>query len=397
MPDRSSGDGNRLTSMGRGRKRPQRLGDVRWDGFTHRHMWNMVMDAHPDQVFERHREWREVGSTLIEANGTVQESLNGLFTTWRGSAAITAAMSNTDLLAWAQEAAETTQEVGEQLGLYGNALVRARMQMPQPRHTDAERAFRAGDGAEVLDGPENSYVMMQLADDNLYTSQERREAKQRAVEVMQTFERESLRVEDRVNESYTPPPFTAPAHGGSQWVEVPTNSLTPQPGPGGYPSPAPPSGVGAGVGAPAGTTAAGATPGFPVPGVNGPGGLGGYGPGGFGALPGAGSGSDSVYGGRGFGAGPLAGAGGPGGTGGAAGAMGRGMAGMAGNAAAAEAAAARGAAGAGGRGGGMMYPPMGGAGAGGDEDREKRVASFVVADDDLFDDDRPVAPPVFGA
>jgi hypothetical protein len=33
----------------------------------------------------------------------------------------------------------------------------------------------------------------------------------------------------------------------------------------------------------------------------------------------------------------------------------------------------------------------------GDDDTEKRVAPYLVDGDDLFDDDRTVAPPVFGA
>jgi hypothetical protein len=39
---------------------------------------------------------------------------------------------------------------------------------------------------------------------------------------------------------------------------------------------------------------------------------------------------------------------------------------------------------------------MGGT-AGGDDDIEKRMPAYLVDSDDLFDDDRTVAPPVFGA
>src|SRR5215207_4673969 len=107
MPEQQ---GDRGQSGGRRRGR-QRLGHVRWEHFSHRHMWNMIMDARPDEVFERHREWRDLGRQLVEVNTAVQGQLNTLFTTWRGSAAMTAALGNTSLLAWAQEAAEITDEV----------------------------------------------------------------------------------------------------------------------------------------------------------------------------------------------------------------------------------------------------------------------------------------------
>lgn len=379
-------DGNRLrAARRRGR---QRLGHVRWEAFTHRHLWNMIMDAHPDEVFERHREWRELGRTLVDVNTTVQTELNTLFVSWRGSAAVTAAISNTNLLAWAQEAAETTQEVGEQLGNYGNALVEARKRMPQPRPVDAERAFHSGDSVEVLNGPENAYVLMALLDDNQYTDRQSREARLQAIEVMRAFEVDARRVETQVDQSYGTPPPTAVTGGGGITPAVPPPPV-PLPPSGGPPPGVPPSP--AYPGSPATTSQQGAGPVATGSGVSGPAGIGGFGTGALGgAAAGAGAGADAVYGGRGL-AGAVGAGGGPG-------AMGRGIGGLPGGAAA-EGAAARGAAGAaGGSGrGGMLYPPMGGGLGARDDDQEKRLAAYVVADDDLFDDDRPVAPPVFGA
>jgi hypothetical protein len=365
----------------------QRLGHVRWDGFGHRHMWNMIMDARPDDVFERHERWTKLGASLAEVNTAVQQTLNSLFESWRGSAAITAALSNTHVLGWAQEAAESVQQVGEQLGHYGNALVEARNRMPQPRHVYYERTFRAGDGATVLNGPENTYTLLQLADDQMYTLQERREAKQRAVEVMQAFEANAIDVRQQLG---TIPPLHGSidpdGDGGSD-----DPSLIPSPGPGGVPPswrPLP------GDAGPAPTGSMGADPSFAGSGAGsgGVGGAGGYGPG-TGALGMAGTGADAVTGGRGPG-GPFTGMAGPRGVGAGASAMGRGVGALPGQGVGAEA-AARGA-GAGARGGGAFYPPFGGAG-GGEDDRDKPLAPYLVAEDDLFDDDRVVAPPVFGA
>lgn len=367
---------------GRKGKGPQKLGHVRWEGFSHKHMWNMIMRAQPDDVFRRHCDWNDIGRDLIGINKDIQVALNSLFQTWRGTASLTAALGNSQLLSWSQDSAEVTQVVGEELGCYGNALVDARKRMPQPRISNTERLFREGDGAVVPEGPENAFMLRQLLSDHLPSNKERRQAKADAVQVMRTFETEAVSVEHRLP-TYSASPQVAPLTSpGPDGPVSPGPVPVPVPGgdpgtttPGPLPLPLP--------GEPASTGAAGHSP---MPGVDGPGagrlagGIGGVG--GLSGL-GTGAGADANYGGRvPGGGGPLTGAG-PGGLG--PGGAGAGQAGMAG------AAAARGG------GGGGFYPPMGGAGAGRDEEQEKRLASYIVADDDLFADDRPVSPPVFGA
>src|SRR5215470_11397377 len=348
----------------------QRLGHVRWEGFGHRAMWNMIMDARPDDVFDRYERWTKLGANLTEVNKTVQKTLNTLFGSWRGSAAVTAALGNTRVLNWAQEAAETTKQVGEQLGHYGNALVEARNRMPQPRHFYYERAFRAGDGATVLNGPENIYTLLQLADDKMYTLQERQAARQRAVEVMQGFEADAIDVTRRLE---TIPPLwpCSDPDGDGNPVVVPPAS----PGPGGTPPQPPwrPDGDGAAPTGPAGVNPSGAGAGS-----GGAGGAGGYGPGaggfgqgigGFGAAD-----ADAAYGGRGFG-GPFTGGpftGGPRRVPAGPRMVGRGPGAPAGRGTAAEAARGGSAAT---RGGGGFYPPVGG--AGGRDDDEKPLAPFL--------------------
>ena len=397
---------------------PQELGSVRWDGFTHRHMWNMIMDAQPADVFQRYDRWTRLGEEFLGVNENVQNRLNTLFASWQGTAAMSAGMSNTRLLQWSQEAAETTQRIGEGLGTYGNALVQARKTMPQPRAMENEQDFRAGDGTTGWTGPENAYLWLQLQSDHLATAKERAEAREGAIAVMQAFESDAVNVDREV--SSLPRYDTMPPAVDVQHMDTPG---TPPPGPGDDGVVLPPHGDPVGTG-PAGTGPAGAGPGGTGPGSGpgGPGGVGpgGTGPGGYGSNPG--QGGPNGYGpygpGRPGGVGPGGAGGpggrygvggGPGGAGGAGaseaaargGAAGRGatFGAVPGGAAAAEAAAARGAGGgAAGRGvGGGMYPPMGGMGGRGDDDTEKRVAPYLVDGDDLFDDDRTVAPPVFGA
>lgn len=383
----------------KGRKAPQHLGTVRWDAFTHRHMWNMVMDAHPNDVFERYDRWQKLGEGLININKTVQAELNSLFQTWQGTAALSAANSNARLLQWSQEAAETTQRIGEDLGTYGNALVEARKRMPQPRVIQAENEFRAGEGATVAPGQENSYMLLQIMSDHRATAQERTEAKDRAIDVMRTFEQESVQVTRQldVHTYSTAPGATSEGDGGDlpdfdDNVSGDGGNDIPPDFDWGPPDRTDPAAIGpAGVG---GHGPGGFGPGAFGPGGVGPGGAGfgpgGYAPGGYGLGPG-----DAAAGGGGYGRGLRAVAFG------AEGAAARGVPGQEFSAqnrgAAAAEAAARGGPGAGGRGGaGALYPPMAG-GVGGDDDKEKRVAPYLIDDEDLFDDERTVAPPVFGA
>jgi len=49
-------------------KSPQRLDHVRWEHYSHRHLWNMIMDAHPNDVFGRHHHWVQLGRDLVKIN-----------------------------------------------------------------------------------------------------------------------------------------------------------------------------------------------------------------------------------------------------------------------------------------------------------------------------------------
>lgn len=332
-------------------------GGVWWEGYTHRQMWDMIMRSKPAELFARADQWRAAADTLVDCNRTLQQRLNALLATWQGPAAAAAAASQQRLLNWAQEAATCASTVGAQLGNYGNALVSARLRMPQPQHRWAELSFRHDEGANVLDGTAGAHLLLQLLSDRLPTAQQARAAKRDAVQIMRELEGSAIEAERAMPQFTTAPPTTAPLRPG------PPHPSYPLPLPGQPPTfdADPPSFDGPTLIA---TTTAQAV-GDPA----------GYGLGeSRGFLPhggGGAAGGQVEVSGRG----PGMGAGWPGGA-------------VPGGWSAAGTAAA-------GSGGGFM-PGAAGARTDGDKDTEKSLADYIEPDG-IFTDNRPVSPPVWGA
>jgi hypothetical protein len=339
------------------------IGGVVWEGYSHRKMWDMIMRANPDELFERVRQWHDVASRLAESNKIIQQRLNALLLSWQGPAAEAAAASQQRLLNWAQDAMTRASTVGTQLGNYGNALVSARQRMPQPQHRAAELNFRHDEGVTVLEGTAGAHMLLQMLSDRLPTAQQAREAKHDAVQIMRELEGNAVKAERAMPQFNDAPKTTKPGQ---------PNPVQPrpwrEPGPR-APYHDPVSGSGWSIGdadssfdgtASVGTSAAQAVS-APV----------GYGPGeirGASPLGGAGGGQMGVID-RGTPAGP--------GTFGAS---------ASGGLAARTAPA--------GPGGGFLPAAVGGRSDGG-EDTEKPLADYLEGDG-LFTDDRPVAPPVLG-
>jgi hypothetical protein len=170
-------------------------GGVRWEGYSHRQMWDMIMRSQPDELFRSVDQWRSAAIRLEECNKTLQQRLNTLLVTWQGPAAQAAADSQQRLLNWAQEAATRASTVGTQLGNYGNALVSARLRMPQPQHRWAELDFRDGDGANALDGTAGAHLLLQMLSNRLPTAQQAREAKRGAIQIMRELEANAVEAE----------------------------------------------------------------------------------------------------------------------------------------------------------------------------------------------------------
>jgi hypothetical protein len=352
------GEAQESSSVGFVGERLIPAGGVRWQGYSHRQMWDMIMRSRPAELFARADQWQAAATRLEEANTALQQRLNTLLTTWQGPAAEAAATSQQRLLNWAQEAAVRASTIGMQLANYGNALVSARQRMPQPQHRWADLSFRDGDGANALDGVAGAHLLLQMMSNRLPTAQQAREAKREAVLIMQELEGNAADAERGMPQFTSAPPTTdGEPHPGHWPPQVPVG---PDPVFGQSPRPVEPFDVGT-------TTAQFA--GDPV----------GYGPGeSRGSLP--------------HGGGAVGGQPGPLGGGRAAGELGVlgkgvgirpepfGVLGQGGPAA--------------GHGSGP-FPGAAGARSDGDEDTEKPLADYIEPDD-IFKDDRPVYPPVWG-
>ncbi|WP_146060295.1 WXG100 family type VII secretion target [Amycolatopsis sp. CA-128772] len=357
------------------------FGRIHWDSYDHRELWDMVQSAEPPKLGEQAHRWAELAKGVDTATGDVHALVQKLLLSWRGPSAAGAAGSVRKLTTWASTASENARQIGDGLDTYTAAIGEARRKMPEPVHYWAERWFREGYAVKRLDGPEGTYLLDDLLDDQLPTRQQAADAKAEAVRVMEQYESASHDVRHRL-----PPVFdTAPAVSAAD----PGVAVTPS-GPGSDPGGGPGSDPGSGPGldppfvdrAPGDSTStasvvpgtalsgAGTVTGAGLPvgldgviGTAGGTGLSGSGWGGVPApgVPGA-LGEGARAGSGRFGApGPVSG---PGGTGG-----GRGPAGGYG-----------------------MYPPGQGAQREEDTEHHDKYASGY----DLMDDLPPAYPPVFG-
>jgi uncharacterized protein YukE len=351
---------------------------VFWEGYSHQEMWGMVMRSRPDELFERVQKWHKLAEQLEASNVSLQRELSVLLRTWQGPAAAAAAASQQKLLGWAQDAATRASTISTQLAGYGNALVDARLRMPQPQHRQAEMDFRAGEGAKVQDGVVGAYKLLQLNSDRLPTELQRREAKNEAVRVMQRLENDAVAAERAMPRFDPPPAVTAapdpappPGPGRAAPGATPLPSPPPDPGPWLPPATDPQVFEPGAATTPAAVSLTGPGTGQ---GVADPGGRPWYG-GGSGPLGGEPPATAPFRGGQGALAEPPAPGMGPGGKPvGAPGIPPR--------------------PGTGGQTTGVM---PGAANSRGDEDKEKPLADYLEGPDDVFSPGRPAYPPVLGA
>lgn len=390
----------------------EHFGNVNWDAFEHRQLWDMIHSAKPETMYDKATSWASLSENISQVTGEVQQTVQNLLGTWRGSAAVQAADSNTKLTSWAGEVGEKTSHIGNGMNKYADAVTDAQTRMPEPVHYYAERWFREGYTVTTLPGSNGAYMADQLLDDHLPTHEEVKQAKSEAVRVMQHYESNSQDVHSKLPQYDNSPTFgtqaqqaftpSAPGTGGGGGGQTPPPGVPgtgpgqpgqpsfPNPGstsPSGAPLPNIPNIPGGGPGGPSSPLPGPNTTGPNLPGwPNGSGPNGGPLANGLGPFGGAGSGQGAAglnARGAGAGLGPRSG---PGGLSGA------------GALAAEEAAMSRSGAGAAaGRGGmGGMYPPMGGSGGGrgdGDGEHHNKYDDGL----DLFDDVPPAYPSVFGA
>jgi uncharacterized protein YukE len=347
---------------------------VHWEYYPHHELYDMIMSANPAGMGQRARTWQQLADGITTTTDDLQRTIQHLFDTWGGTAAVRAGESITKLARWADEAGDRSTRIAAGLAKYTDAVQQAQRDMPPPEFAFAETNFSNGYDVKGTGGPSTAILVQHLLDDQKPDFDKHHAAYAKAVEVMRTYGGESQVAHNMTPALDTPQSTVQP---GPLEPGQPRQGTPPIPG---IPDPHDPSRPGPGNGGPVPSGVAGDLNGDGIPDGTTPGGY---------TSPGTGPGSGP---GAGIAVGPGAGGaadvtrGGPGG-GGFSGAGG-GLAARGG--AAGLAAGARGAAGANG------FPPFGaGAGARRDEDAEHK--NKFVEGLDLFDDLPPAYPPVFGA
>lgn len=197
------------------------FGQINWDAYGHRGMWDMVQSAQPATMGEYAQRWaklgKDVGDASVRANKVVQE----LMASWKGKSASAAAQSATRLTKWGGHAAETSRRIGDAVDRYTEALQTARNAMPEPVHPFAEKMFAQGHDVDTFNDPAGAYFLDQLLDDHLPTRQERLERQDQARQIMENFEAQSKDIHDALPEFSSPPPS---ATGGDNGFDVPITS-----------------------------------------------------------------------------------------------------------------------------------------------------------------------------
>lgn len=404
--------------------------------------------------------WKGLSEALSEIDASIQAGLGKLGASWEGETSDTAQASLSPLAAWAEDAQRSSGTMETSAQLQGDYIANARKEMPEPLPVTTEAPSVGDKILGGLTGPVGMMHVIQQQQDHERQEAAQDNAEAKAVEVMNNYQSSSEWNADTLGKfvpppkvvidtpppagageynntsanynstptwtppsdkggttstSWAPPPTGTPVApvnqigtGGTthtSWVAPPTGLPTTPPPPltppvnQPVPTPKPPMlppplwtqprppGGGQQV-PPRGPTVPGQgpRPGLPTgrgPGMPGmPGGPGGpNGPGGMrGGMPGmpgmpggpGGPGGSNPAGMPGRGGMPGAGGFGPGAGGpGAAGRPGAGGAGMAGGAAGAQ-------------------------GGNGEDDIEHKAADYLVETNDVFGDDRLVAPPVIG-
>ncbi|MGW4208438.1 hypothetical protein ACWEIJ_10685 [Lentzea sp. NPDC004789] len=387
----------------------------------HEHMKDLVNQNYdPNAATTVIDAWTQFGTKFKELANDFNKIVNDSQAGWNGTAAEGVRQALGKVGKFADDTGTAFHATAGAIAVQRDAAVQANRSMPEPVDYNPLKIAGKWASAAVIAPP----AMIGGAYEMFSTYNEKQEAKQQAVQVMQTRDAtmmsaaQSMPAMDATpqvtqdqgvtqpsstthsqslnsvnsnqrfsssNNTGMPPGSNSNGTTNASWVAPQANNPSLQ-NPGNNPNNLP-----GGQNRPPITPPGMLPPGMRPPG-GGPGGAPGMRPGGAGG--GRGTGLGGPGGGRGTGAGGL---GGPGAAGRGAGSFGPsnpgGGAGVTGSGPNAAGAAGRaGAAGAGGTGAG------GGAGAGkggGEEDKEHK-SNYLVPTDEFFDDDRMVAPPVIG-
>ncbi|WP_132123933.1 PPE domain-containing protein [Actinocrispum wychmicini] len=181
---------------------------INWRVYTHTELWDMIQQAAPGQLGAVAHNWGLVAQGVDATTAKVHEVVQRLMFSWRGPSAQQAAASVSALTRWAADASETAHTVGKGLDSYTSAVERAQQHMPEPVHYWAERSYKAGYDVKTLDGPNGLYMADQLMDDVMPSKKQADEAKERAIDVMRTYEASSRDVHNDLPQPFQAPPST---------------------------------------------------------------------------------------------------------------------------------------------------------------------------------------------
>ncbi|WP_330272045.1 PPE domain-containing protein [Lentzea sp. NBC_00516] len=420
--------------------------DHRFQGYGHPELYKMINSGPGVSAsIPVEQGWKTIAATLAQIDADLHTGLTKMGADWESDASDAAQGALSPLAEWAgfAETGATTMESSARL--QGEYIADARKKMPEVVPITTEKPGLLDIAAGALTGPVGmAHVVGQQVD------HERQEAAAdnaaaKAVQVMEDYQSDSRWNSSTLGDFPTPPqvvidtpppadtgtgstrvgysstgpsgpsgtntgttnpswtqPQPTPQHVSTGWTPPPTDTThtswtqpptttpppTHTPPPTNLPHPTP-------------TPTPTPTPGGPVftrPGTGGPGGPGGRGlsggPGGSGGVRGGQLGGGKAFGpmSGSLGASGQAGSMKPGGMPGGMSGMGSGPEGMRGGAMGSGAGAGAGKAGAAGAGGGGAHGQKGE----GEDDIEHKAADYLVETDDVFGDERMVAPPVIG-
>ncbi|RDI29810.1 PPE domain-containing protein [Lentzea flaviverrucosa] len=425
--------------------------DHRYQGYAHPELYKMI-NSGPGVAASIPVEqgWKQIAATLAQIDADLHTGLTKMGAGWESDAADSAQGALSPLAQWAgfAETGATTMESSARL--QGEYIAEARKKMPEVVPVTTEKPGFLDYAGGALTGPLGMAHVIGQQQDHERQEAAADNAAAQAVKVMEDYQSDSRWNSSTLGEFPTPPQVVidtpppgdtgtgntrvgfTPSDAGlptghntttPSWTGTPTQTSSQQVSTGWTPPPTdtthtswtqpptttppptytpPPTSLPQPTPTPTPTPLPGG-PVFTRPGTGGPGGPGGTkgagGPGGSGGTragqlgsgPGAGKAFGSMSGSLGS-SGQQAGAMKPGGMPGGMSGMGSGPDAMRGGAAGAGAGAGKaGAAGAAGAGGGAH-----GQRSEGEEDIEHKAADYLVETDDVFGDERMVAPPVIG-
>jgi hypothetical protein len=418
--------------------------DHRFQGYGHPELYKMINSGPGVSAsIPVEQGWKTIAATLAQIDADLHTGLAKMGADWESDAADAAQGALSPLAEWAgfAETGATTMESSARL--QGEYIADARKKMPEVVPITTEKPGFLDIAAGALTGPAGMAHVIGQQQDHERQEAAADNAAAKAVQVMEDYQSDSRWNSSTLGEFPTPPQVVidtpppadtgtgstragysstgAPGPSGNgtttpswatpvstppqqqvstgwtppptdtthtSWTQPPTTTpppthtppptTLPNPGQTHNPTPTPPGG-----------------PVFTRPGTTGPGGTGGSSSGVRAGQAGGGAGGGKAFGSMSgsLGSAGQQGAMKPGGMpGGLSGAMGSGPDGMRGGAMGSGAGAGKGGAAGGGMGGGGAHGQKGE----GEDDIEHKAADYLVETDDVFGDERMVAPPVIG-